>query len=216
MPRLARKYGATTRSLARAKRACDTWGSIDAAMHGGASTWITGSYDPKIDTLFWGTGNPNPDWDGVPRPGDNLYSNSTLALDPDTGAMKYYFQYTPHDVWDFDGVNEVILADIGNKKLWLHGDRNGFLYAIDRTNGRFVYGSPISQINWMTGFTEDGRPIVNEEKFPALRQRVEGHLPRFGGRQVVEPDELRPAAQDRRDTEPRDLHRYPDRAGERS
>ncbi len=144
----------------------DTWGSTDAAMHGGASTWITGSYDPKLDTLFWGTGNPNPDWDGVPRPGDNLYSNSTLALDPDTGAMKYYFQYTPHDVWDFDGVNEVILADIDNKKLWLHGDRNGFLYAIDRTNGRFVYGSPISQINWMTGFTEDGRPIVNEEKFP--------------------------------------------------
>ena len=97
-------------------------GSARAAEFGGASAWITGSYDPELDILYWGTGNPNPDWDGTVRPGDNLYSNSTLALDPDTGEIKFYFQYTPADVWDFDGNNEPILVDYGNEKVWLHGE----------------------------------------------------------------------------------------------
>jgi alcohol dehydrogenase (cytochrome c) len=163
------------------EKGVETWGSVDAALHGGGSTWITGSYDPQLDTVFWGTGNPNPDWDGVPRPGDNLYSNSTLALNPDTGELKYYFQYTPHDVWDFDGVNEVILADLGDKKLWLHGDRNGFLYAINRTNGEFVYGSPISKVNWTTGFTETGRPIVNEAKLHAYGKEATDVCPASEG-----------------------------------
>jgi len=144
----------------------DTWGSTDAAMHGGASTWLTGSYDPELDLLYWGVGNPNPDWDGTVRPGDNLYSNSTLALDPDTGEIQFYFQYTPADVWDYDGNNEPILVDYGSEKVWLHGDRNGFLYKIDRTNGRFRYGVPISIVNWATGFTYEGRPIWNMEKVP--------------------------------------------------
>jgi len=102
----------------------ETWGSARAAMYGGSSAWITGSYDPELDILYWGVGNPNPDWDGTVRPGDNLYSNSTLALDPDTGAIKFYFQYTPADVWDYDGNNEPILVDYGDEKVWLHGDRN--------------------------------------------------------------------------------------------
>ena len=89
----------------------DSWGSSDAAMHGGASAWITGSYDPELDVLYWGVGNPNPDWDGVNRPGDNLYSNSTLALNPDTGEVLFHFQYTPADVWDYDGNNEPVLVD---------------------------------------------------------------------------------------------------------
>ena len=144
----------------------DTWGSTDAAMYGGASAWITGSYDPELDVLYWGVGNPNPDWDGVGRPGDNLYSNSTLALDPDNGEILFYFQYTPADVWDYDGNNEPVLVDYGNEKVWLHGDRNGFLYKIDRTNGRFRYGVPISKVNWTTHFTSQGRPVWNEEKVP--------------------------------------------------
>lgn len=159
----------------------DTWGGLDAALHGGGSTWITGSYDPKLDTLYWGTGNPNPDWDGTPRPGDNLYSNSTLALNPDTGAIKFYFQYTPHDVWDFDGVNENVLADVDGKKLWLHGDRNGFLYGINRADGTFVYGSPISKVNWTTGFTEKGRPIVNEAKLHGYGKEAKDVCPASEG-----------------------------------
>ena len=83
----------------------DTWGG-DSWKYGGGSAWITGAYDAESHTLYWGTGNPAPDWDGESRPGDNLYTNSTLALDPDTGKIKFHFQYTPHDVWDYDGVNE--------------------------------------------------------------------------------------------------------------
>ena len=159
----------------------ESWGPADMAKFGGASAWITGSYDPESDTLFWGTGNPNPDWDGVDRPGDNLYSNSTLALNPDTGEIKFHFQYTPHDVWDFDGVNEAILADVGGRRVWLHGDRNGFLYSIDRTNGKFIYGSPISKVNWATGFTPGGRPIVNPEKVPTYQYEAKDICPASEG-----------------------------------
>ena len=159
----------------------ETWGSLEAAQHGGGSTWITGSYDAQLDTLYWSTGNPNPDWDGEPRPGDNLFTNSTLALNPDTGAVKFHYQYTPHDVWDFDGVNETILADVDGKKIWLHGDRNGFLYGIDRTNGRFLYGSPISKVNWATGFSEDGRPIVNAEKLHSYNHEARDVCPASEG-----------------------------------
>ncbi|MGI9336593.1 MAG: PQQ-dependent dehydrogenase, methanol/ethanol family [Gammaproteobacteria bacterium] len=159
----------------------DTWGTTDAAMHGGASAWITGSYDPELDTLYWGVGNPNPDWDGTNRPGDNLYSNSTLAMNPDTGEIKFHFQYTPHDVWDFDGNNETVLLDVASRKVWLHGDRNGFLYSIDRTNGEFVYGVPISKVNWATGLTSEGRPIVNEEKVPTYEYEAKDICPASEG-----------------------------------
>ena len=152
----------------------DTWGNtdMDAAKYGGGSTWITGSYDPELDTLYWSTGNPNPDWDGMGRIGDNLYTNSTLALNPDTGEYKFHYQYTPWDVWDFDGVNETILANIGGKKVWLHGDRNGFLYSIDRTNGKFGWAKEISVVNWATGFTEAGRPIVAQDKVPTYTNKA--------------------------------------------
>ncbi len=159
----------------------DSWGSTEAAMNGGASAWITGSYDPELDILYWGTGNPNPDWDGTVRPGDNLYSNSTLALDPDTGEIKFFFQYTPADVWDYDGNNEPVLVDFGNEKVWLHGDRNGFLYKIDRTNGKFRYGVPISKVNWATGFTRNGRPIWNMEKVPTYDYEAKNICPASEG-----------------------------------
>ena len=116
--------------------------------YGGGSTWITGSYDKDLHILYWPTGNPGPDFDRHVRLGDNLYSNSTLALDPDTGAIKFWFQYTPNDPYDYDGVNEVVLVDIDGKKVWLHGDRNGFVYSIDRTNGRCQWASPLGHINW--------------------------------------------------------------------
>ena len=174
----------------------DTWGSDpDNLKYGGASAWITGSYDPALNTIYWGTGNPNPDWDGVGREGDNLYSNSTLALNPDTGAIKFHFQYTPFDVWDFDGVNEHILADVGGRKVWLHGDRNGFLYSIDRTNGKFVYGREISKVNWATGFTAEGRPIVNPAKVPSYTYEAKDICPASEGGKWWNPMSYSPAKQ---------------------
>ena len=174
----------------------DTWGSDpDNLKYGGASAWITGSYDPALNTIYWGTGNPNPDWDGVGREGDNLYSNSTLALNPDTGAIKFHFQYTPFDVWDFDGVNEHILADVGGRKVWLHGDRNGFLYSIDRTNGKFVYGKEISKVNWATGFTPEGRPIVNPAKVPSYTYEAKDICPASEGGKWWNPMSYSPAKQ---------------------
>jgi len=161
----------------------DTWGTDDADIwkFGGGSAWITGSYDPALDLLYWSTGNPNPDWDGANRKGDNLYTNSTLVLNPDTGAMKFYYQYTPWDVWDFDGVNETILADLGGKKVWLHGDRNGFLYQVDRTNGKFLWGKEISKVNWATGFTPDGKPIIDMDKVPTYEHKAKGVCPASEG-----------------------------------
>jgi len=161
----------------------DTWGTTDADAwkFGGGSAWITGSYDPTLDTLYWSTGNPNPDWDGFGRVGDNLYTNSTLALNPDNGEIKFFYQYTPWDVWDYDGVNETILADVGGNRVWLHGDRNGFLYQIDRTNGKFIWGKEISKVNWMTGFTPEGRPIIDRNMVPTYDKTVKGVCPASEG-----------------------------------
>ena len=170
----------------------ETWGSARAALYGGSSAWITGSYDPELDILYWGVGNPNPDWDGTVRPGDNLYSNSTLALDPDTGAIKFYFQYTPADVWDYDGNNEPILVDYGDEKVWLHGDRNGYLYKIDRTNGRFKYGKEISIVNWSKGFDSTGRPIWNMDKVPTYDYEAKDICPASEGGKWWNPMSVNP------------------------
>ncbi len=161
----------------------DTWGDKDpeAGKYGGGSTWITGSYDADLDILYWSTGNPNPDWDGMGRIGDNLYTNSTLALNPDDGEIKFHYQYTPWDVWDFDGVNETILANVNGKKVWLHGDRNGFLYNIDRTNGKFNWAKEISKVNWATGFTPEGRPIVDQTKVPTYENKAMNVCPASEG-----------------------------------
>jgi alcohol dehydrogenase (cytochrome c) len=173
----------------------DTWGitDADAWKFGGGSAWITGSYDPELDTIYWGVGNPNPDWDGTNRKGDNLYTNATLALNPDTGAIKFYFQYTPWDVWDYDGNNEPILADVNGKKVWLHGDRNGFLYKIDRTNGKFIWGKEISKVNWATGFTPEGRPVVNPEKVVNNEKKVMDVCPASEGGKWWNPMSYSPA-----------------------
>jgi alcohol dehydrogenase (cytochrome c) len=141
----------------------DTWGG-ESYKYGGGSAWITGSYDPESNVLYWPVGNPGPDFDRHVRPGDNLYTNTTLALDPDTGKLKFYFQYTPNDPYDYDGVNEVILADVDGKKVWLHGDRNGHLYSIDRTTGRCNWVVPLGRVNWVKEFGPNCRPVLNPEK----------------------------------------------------
>ena len=117
----------------------ETWPSAgDAWARGGGTTWITGTYDPELDLVYWGTGNPGPDFDGSARPGANLYTNSVLAIDPDDGTIRWHYQFTPNDVWDFDGVNENILFERDGQRLLAHFDRNGFLYILDRTNGRLI------------------------------------------------------------------------------
>ena len=139
--------------------------SKDGWMRGGGSTWVVGSYDPDLNTIYWGVGNPGPDWDNEYRPGDNLYSNSVLALDADSGKIKWHFQYTPNDPYDFDGVNEQVLVDakvFGKKvKAVLHADRNGFAYALDRESGKFLWGTPfVKKLDWTVGLDKyTGRPM---------------------------------------------------------
>jgi alcohol dehydrogenase (cytochrome c) len=138
---------------------------------GGGGTWLTGSYDPQTRTLFWGVGNPGP-WLADLRPGNNLYSDSVIALDPDSGHIKWYYQYTPHDTWDYDGTNESVLADIDYKgsltKALLHADRNGNLYALDRTTGRFLWAKPFAKTLSVTAFAADGKPQTNPAARPHL------------------------------------------------
>jgi len=111
----------------------DTWAG-ESWKYGGGSAWITGAYDPTNNSLYWGIGNPGPDFDRHVRLGDNLFSNSTLVMDADSGKIKSYFAYTPNDPYDYDGVNEHILVDLGGKKMWIHASRNGHVYGMDRVN----------------------------------------------------------------------------------
>jgi alcohol dehydrogenase (cytochrome c) len=141
----------------------ETWmDDKNAWEHGGAPAWVTGSYDPDLNLLYWGTGNPGPDWNGDPRPGDNLYSDSVLALDPDTGKLKWHFQFTPHDEFDYDSTQVPVLADITYqgrpRKVMLWANRNGFWYVLDRTNGEFLSGKPFTKVNWANGLDAKGRP----------------------------------------------------------
>jgi alcohol dehydrogenase (cytochrome c) len=161
----------------------DTWAG-ESWKYGGGSTWITGSYDKETNTLFWGVGNPGPDFDRHVRLGDNLFSNSTLAFDPDTGRIKSYFQYTPNDPYDYDGVNEHVLVDLGGKKLWLHADRNGHVYGIDRNNTRrtkhgnehvCVWVTALSRVNYVKeplNTKNNCRPIYDWPKMDVVYDRV--------------------------------------------
>jgi alcohol dehydrogenase (cytochrome c) len=116
----------------------ESWPANSSWERGGGSAWITGSYDPQLNLLYWGTSNPSPDFDGTGRRGDNLFTDSLLALDPDTGAIRWHYQFTPHDVWDYSGVNENILFDEGGRQLVAHFDRNGYLFVLDRRTGQRV------------------------------------------------------------------------------
>jgi alcohol dehydrogenase (cytochrome c) len=144
----------------------DTWPPGDACQHGGGSAWLTGSYDPELDTVYWGTGNPG-SWDPTNRSGDNLYTSSVLALDPKTGAIKWHYQFSPNDGFDFDGTNEMVLATIPvegqPRKVILHANRNGFFYVIDRTNGKLIAANAFVPQNWAKGIDlKTGRPIPTE------------------------------------------------------
>lgn len=148
----------------------DTWEG-DSWKTGGAATWVTGSYDPELNLIYWGVGNPGPDWNGEVREGDNLYSDCILALDADSGEMKWYYQCTPHDVWDWDSCQIPVLveASFGGKprKLLLLANRNAFFYVLDRVTGEFLRATEFAKQTWADGFDEKGRPRTRPDKVPS-------------------------------------------------
>ena len=141
----------------------DTWEG-DGWKHGSAGTWLTGTYDPELNTLYWPIGNPGPDANGDVRKGDNLFSCSVLALDPETGRRKWHYQFTPNDTHDWDATEDVILVDrqYGGRlrQLLMQADRNGVFYILDRTNGTFLSATPFVRADWVSGWDKAGRPIT--------------------------------------------------------
>ncbi len=148
----------------------ETWQGSDID-HPSAAAWLTGTYDPQLGTIYWPTGNPGPDLNGDERGGDNLYSSSIVALDVNSGKMKWYFQYTPHNVWDWDAEQPPVLADTTwngrPRKLLLHANRNGFFYVLDRTDGKLLLAKPfVHKLTWARGIDEKGRPLLNPHQEP--------------------------------------------------
>lgn len=148
---------------AKGEPGSESWGEFPMEWGGGA-TWLSGTYDPQLNLIYWCTGNPWPDFYGGARRGDNLYSDSVVALDVDTGKLKWYFQFTPHDTHDWDAQAWPVLLDLplqgSLRKVLVHANRNGFFYVLDRTNGRFLRAKPyVELLNWATGIDDKGRPI---------------------------------------------------------
>ena len=153
----------------------DSWEG-DSWKTGGAPTWVSGAYDPELDLVYWGTGNPGPDWNGDVRLGDNLYSDSLVVLEADTGELRWFFQFTPHDIWDWDATQHPVLVDAEfggrQRKLLLWANRNGFFYVLDRVTGEFLMAREFAKQTWATEIDEQGRPLVKPEAVP----RPEGTL----------------------------------------
>ena len=143
---------------------------------GGSASWMTGSYDPELNLVYWGTGNPGPQMNGDMRVGDNLYSDAVLAINPDTGEMVWYFQFTPHDVHDWDATQIPILADSEfggqERKLMLWPNRNAFFYVLDRETGEFLLGEPYAEQTWAEGLDATGRPILIPGRVPTVEGTI--------------------------------------------
>ncbi|RTL69118.1 MAG: PQQ-dependent dehydrogenase, methanol/ethanol family [Pseudonocardiaceae bacterium] len=142
----------------------DTWPDGEAWTRGGGNCWLTGTFDPETNLLYWGTGNPAPDFDGEVREGDNLYTDSIVAVDADAGEIRWHYQCTPHDVWDYDSISECILFEHEGRKLLGHFDKNGYFFVVDRTNGELVRITPfVDRIDW-GNITRDGK--VTPSRYP--------------------------------------------------
>jgi alcohol dehydrogenase (cytochrome c) len=153
----------------------ETW-TGDAWKTGGGSVWLTGTYDPALNLTYWGTGNPGPDYNPAQRPGDNLFTDSVVAIDADTGKLRWYFQFTPNDPYDYDAAQVPVLVDMNwhgaPAKVLLFANRNGYLYVLDRVTGRFLSGTPFVKVTWASGLDTNGRPI---QTFPAPGTPVYPH-----------------------------------------
>jgi alcohol dehydrogenase (cytochrome c) len=175
-------------------QACPKGGSTfcdpNAWIHGGGSIWMTGSYDPQLNLTYWGVGNVGPDYNGAQRPGDNLYTDSVVALDADTGKLKWHYQFTPHDVYDYDSVQVPVLIDNWNRTgidVLAWANRNGNFYVLDRATGRFFLGAPFVKVNWMSGFDERGRPMqtpqpAGQPTYPGNQGGTNWYSPSFSPR----------------------------------
>jgi alcohol dehydrogenase (cytochrome c) len=168
-----------------------TYCDDNAWMHGGASVWVTGTYDPALNMTYWGAGNAGPDFNPAQRPGDNLYTDSVVALDVDTGKLRWHYQFTPHDAYDYDSVQIPVLADIkwqgGPVKAMVFANRNGFFYVLDRETGRFLMGKPFVKVNWASGFDERGRPIQTPQPpgsptYPGVQGGTNWYSPSYSPR----------------------------------
>ena len=164
----------------------ETWPPVSEVLaRGGGATWVTGSYDPELNTLYWGTGNPNPDYYGEDRKGDNLYTNSLIAVDADSGRLKWHFQFTPHDLHDWDSNHVPVQADLTingqPRKVVMVANRNGFFYVLDRVTGKLILGKPFSDTTWARELDANARPIV-------LNDGSKGCLPdQWGGTNFMPP-----------------------------
>ncbi len=150
----------------------NTW-TGDSWKTGGGSTWVTGSYDPELNLVYWGVGNPGPDWNGDGRAGDNLYTCSLVALDGDSGKLRWYFQFTPHDTHDWDAAHVPMLVNARvhgqARKLVVSANRNGFYYVLDRATGEFLAGRPYVKQTWARGLDDRGRPILQPDSEPTAK-----------------------------------------------
>jgi alcohol dehydrogenase (cytochrome c) len=150
-----------------------TWRGTDSKAweHGGGSIWVPGAYDPDLNLVYWGTGNAGPDYNGAEREGDNLYTASIVALDADTGKLRWHYQFTPHDIWDWDSTQMPVLADLtlnGElRKVVLFANRNGFFYVLDRATGKLIRGKPFIETTWAKEIRPDGRPMLLPNTVPS-------------------------------------------------
>jgi alcohol dehydrogenase (cytochrome c) len=170
----------------------ETW-SGDSWKHGGGGIWVTGAYDAETNLTIWGTGNPWPRAGSAQRRGDNLYTSAFIALDADTGKLKWHYQFTPHDDWDWDAVEVPILVDMPwrgtMRKLVVQGNRNGFYYMLDRGTGEFLQAKAFAKQNWNLGFDEKGKPLISEEArtnefivYPAVQGATNWYSPSYSPR----------------------------------
>ena len=169
---------------AKGEKGYDTWPAGRAEV-GGGSTWVTGTYDPDLDLVFWGTGNPTP-WNPVVRPGDNLFTDSIIAIRPKTGEMVWYYQATPNDPFDYDGVHQPIIATIPVNgtptKVLMQANRNGFFYVLNPANGKLLAANTFGKVNWATGVDmKTGRPIVTDVYKDVLKGKKVSAWPAIGG-----------------------------------
>ena len=168
-----------------------TYCDPEAWKHGGGAVWVTGSYDAELNLTYWGVGNPGPDFYREQRPGDNLYTNSVVALDADSGELRWHFQFTPDDLYDYDSVQVPVLADIRRNntefKVILWANRNGFYYVLDRVTGQFLSGRPFVSVNWAEGLDDGGRPIETPQSpgsptYPGIQGGTNWYSPSYSPR----------------------------------
>ena len=168
----------------------DTWPFTGVRERGGGGTWMTGSHDPELNLIYWGTGNPNPDYYGDDRLGDNLYTTSIVTIDADTGILQWHYQFTPHDINDWDSNHVPVQADImwegRPRKVVMVANRNGFFYVLDRETGELLLGKPFTDTTWAREIGPDGRPIV-------LNDGSDGCLPDYWGGTNFMPPSFDPA-----------------------